>query len=281
MRKLLKAIIALLVIGLLANTYGIYRLSEAERRISNQAYSNQRYAQKGMDTNLKQIQEDLSDIKNNLWVSSMSFAPNVGTSTPEEIHLNFLWSLSEVEKGARIYIRYRDKALPGMWIEAEAEMEDINSYSTKIKLAPNSDYVYQIVSEGSYIKVNEIADVPTEYYKPVPFKISGWGYSSSGGKVLDFRVTFSQDDPIYDFYRIKNVSASLQFPEGEEEMELKASDNGRSGQSWDLEFEEMQGDFNLERLIIEIEYDGGIVEKDFTYEVLEKIYEVMSFQEGL
>ncbi len=279
MKKILKAIIVLLVIALLANAYGIYRLTEAEKRISSQVNTNQRYAQKNMDANIRRMQEDVLSIKNNLWVTSNKFMPNVVASTLEEIHLNFMWNLNEVEKGARVYIRYQDRALPGMWVEAEAEEEDINSYSAKMKLSPNSDYVYQIVSEGSYVKVSEITDIPVEDYKPVPFKISGWGYSSTGGKLLDFSVTFSQFDPIFDFYSIKKVRAKIKyFEEEEEEQELESSINRTSGpgQSWDLVLENMQDNAYLERLIIEIEYEGGVLERDFSFEVREIMYEIMN-----
>ena len=275
MRKRIKILTSLLVVSLLLNVYGIYRLRSIEGYLINHISRSNNDIGRMLNSEFSGLHMRLNDtIKNNLWVQSWTFSPKREESTPNEIHLNFQWVFSEVEKGARVLLLYRDKSTSEGWTEEVANNVGVNSFSASLVLSPKKNYEYQIISEGNFIKTDEITEVPERYYKPMPLEFRGWGSSTSNGKLHSFQVTFGQghgEDPLFEFYKVKSVIARIYLKDSHRVVPLEQRNTGISNE-WDLDLQKNEVEEPIIEFILEIEYeDGTIEEKNYTTELLEKM----------
>ncbi|SET70644.1 hypothetical protein SAMN05660297_03224 [Natronincola peptidivorans] len=270
MRKRIKMLTWLLVISLGLNVYSILKMERAYNNMTNQLHGSINNTMHNLMHDISGLYRKIDEItQENRWVVSEEFIPNMEASTSEELHLNVEWSLNEVEKGAKIALLYRAKGEAEGWNQVIVNHTGGNNFSAPLILSPEKDYEYQLVSEGNIIKTNEITEIPPQHYKPSPLHYSGAGASSTNGKLLDFRISFAQREPVlFDFYKVKNVTAIIHYGNEQKVFPLKLRHIGRT--EWELEMGPDDLEKSITAVMLEVEYANGAVEEtDFTTEVLD------------
>ncbi|MGM8216063.1 hypothetical protein ACLIA0_10865 [Bacillaceae bacterium W0354] len=195
-----------------------------------------------------------------IWILSEDFSPNVDESSEDGIVMDFEWTFRELAEGSDVRLLYREEG-KSQWDEQAAKNIGGLNFSAKIKISPEKDYQYQIVSEGALSKSSEVKWIPGSLYKPTPLIPVEWGSSRENGEeMLTWR--FEQDSPHpFDFYRVYSAVATVTFADGsKKEIELEKSVSGTNYdgipiESWELEVENK----NLFEIILRVEYNNGIV----------------------
>ncbi|SCY00528.1 hypothetical protein [Alkaliphilus peptidifermentans] len=270
MERKIKILTWLVVASLAVNVYSFLRADRMENNFIDRLNNLERNVTHTLGNETRSFYYHLNELKNaNEWVISKSFQPIAEVSSPNELHFDLQWTLSEVEKDANVLLLYRYKNQPD-WLKVLADDIGINEFSAPLILSPDNDYEYKIVSEGSLIKATEAIEISSEYYKPTPLNNSGSGSSSSNGKLSSFDISYSQLHPaLFDFYMIKDVEAKLYIDNEYESIPLRVS-NMYDRKEWSLDFPTEYLVTKPTAIILVIEYeDGAIVEEDRTDEVLE------------
>ncbi|MCC5910185.1 MAG: hypothetical protein JJT76_07095 [Clostridiaceae bacterium] len=269
MEKKIKILTGLLAISLVLNLYSILRLGKIENMLS---YSNHDHRMMEMFKNdIHGLYRKIDEIKQeSKWIASKEFKPNEGASSPEEIHLELDVSFKELEEDAKVLLLYRAIAEGEGWTELSANKVGRNLFTAPLILSPEEEYEYQLVAEGSTVKVEEINRIPVAYYRPTPLTISGAGGSHSNNRWHQFQVSFSQNTPVlFNFYRVKDVKARIYFGDKFTTFKLEKRNIGHRYE-WSLEMVPEDLDGEITAVILEIQYaDGSLEEENFTAEVLE------------
>lgn len=209
LEKKIKILTLLLAGSLLVNIYTLKRMEKLEQRILNQT-SNLNGSVTIIESKMRDLSRNIREIKDkNKWVVTKEFKPDQKASSPDEIHLNMEWTFREVEKDARVFLLYRAESEHN-WTKVSAENIRGNTYRASLILSPKKKYKYQITAEGNTFKTEETAEIPLQYYQPIPLSLLGTGSSGKNGKITSFEATFSQRLPVlFDFYKVKKAYAKM------------------------------------------------------------------------
>ncbi len=200
MEKRVNLLIVLLILMLGLNLYLMLEI----RNVKHQVQFSRCSSDTGwISHQINTLTEKIDEFQDSKWVISKTFLPNREASSPEAIHLDLELSFREIEKGANVYLVYRDIGSAN-WTNVPTDYLKGSHYLASLILSPEYEYEYQIIAEGTSIITSDISKIPARYYRREPLELITFEVSETGNEII-----LGYQKILYDFYRPQKAVAKL------------------------------------------------------------------------